>query len=87
MFIKVTIVGVGYVGFSNEMLLTQHNEMAALDIDEHKIALLNDKKSPIVDIQISDFLARDNFMTTIDKAMAYKSAGFVTFAKPTDYYI
>lgn len=43
MFIKVTILGTGYVGFSNAMLLAQHNEMAALDIDEHKIALLNDK--------------------------------------------
>ena len=62
MFIKVTILGTGYVGFSNAMLLAQHNEMAALDIDEHKIALLNDKKSPIVDIQISNFLARDNLI-------------------------
>ncbi|BBW90336.1 UDP-glucose 6-dehydrogenase [Pseudoalteromonas sp. PS1M3] len=84
---RIAVVGTGYVGLSNAMLLSQHNKVVALDIDEQKIALLNNKQSPIVDTEISEFLTRDdlNFTATTDKVAAYKNADFVIIATPTDY--
>ena len=84
---KIAVVGTGYVGLSNAMLLSQHNKVVALDIDENKIALLNDKKSPIVDTEISEFLMRSdlNFTATTDKTSAYSGADFIIIATPTDY--
>ena len=84
---KIAVVGTGYVGLSNSMLLAQYNEVIALDIDQNKIKLLNNKKSPIVDQQIEEFLQKHdlNFIAVLDKKTAYENADFVVIATPTDY--
>ncbi|EZQ11588.1 nucleotide sugar dehydrogenase [Acinetobacter sp. Ver3] len=84
---KITIVGTGYVGLSNAMILAQHHEVTALDIDQNKVNLLNKKISPIQDTEISDFLSNKplNFKATTNAVDAYFQADYILIATPTDY--
>ncbi|ABF53276.1 UDP-glucose 6-dehydrogenase [Sphingopyxis alaskensis RB2256] len=85
--VKIAVVGTGYVGISNAVLLAQHNAVVALDIDTRKVELVNARQSPIVDPEIEDYLANKqlNLVATTDKQAAYADANFVIVATPTDY--
>ncbi|WP_129724212.1 nucleotide sugar dehydrogenase [Xylanivirga thermophila] len=84
---KITVAGVGYVGLSNAVLLAQHNEVTALDIIQEKVDMINNRKSPIIDKEIEEYLANKklNLTATTDNYKAYKDAEYVIISTPTNY--
>ena len=84
---KITVAGAGYVGLSNAVLLAQHNEVIALDIIQEKVDMINNKKSPIIDKEIEEYLAEKelNLTATTDNYKAYKDAEYVIISTPTNY--
>src|SRR5690554_2102261 len=84
---RIVVVGTGYVGLSNAVLLAQHNEVIAVDIVPERVDMLNEKQSPIEDAEISKFLTEKklDFRASLDTEMAYAEAEFVIVATPTDY--
>ena len=84
---KITIAGTGYVGLSMACLLAQHNEVIAIDVLEEKVDMINNKKSPIQDDYIEDYLANRNLnlKATLDPKLAYENAQYVIVATPTNY--
>ncbi len=84
---KIAVAGTGYVGLSLAILLAQHNEVKAVDIIPEKVAIINQKKSPIQDKEIEEYLATRelNLVATLDAKEAYSDAEFVIIAAPTNY--
>lgn len=84
---KITVAGTGYVGLSNAILLSQHNEVIALDIIQEKVDMINARKSPIVDAEIEEYLSTKelNLVATTDTYTAYKDADYVIISTPTNY--
>lgn len=87
MTLKIAIAGTGYVGLSNAVLLARHNHVMALDVDPAKVALLNQRRSPIADAEIEHYLAHErlDLAFTLDARHAYEGADYVVIATPTDY--
>ncbi|MFZ8169803.1 nucleotide sugar dehydrogenase [Alteromonas macleodii] len=85
--LKIAVAGTGYVGLSNAVLLAQHNEVKAVDLVAEKVEMLNNKKSPIEDKEIAEYLTTKelNLKATLDAQEAYKDADYVVIATPTDY--
>ena len=84
---KIAIAGTGYVGLSNAILLAQHNEVIALDIIQEKVDMINNKKSPIIDKEIEEYLTTKelNLIATTNNYFAYKDAEYVIISTPTNY--
>ena len=83
--VKIAVVGTGYVGISNAVLLARHNRVVALDIDSRKVDQINARTSPIADPEIEEYLANRelDLVATTDKKTAYDGADFVIVATPT----
>ena len=84
---KIAVAGTGYVGLSNAVLLAQHNEVHALDIIPEKVEMINNRKSPIVDKELEDYLQNKplNLKATLDPEEAFTGAEFVIISTPTNY--
>jgi len=84
---KITVVGIGYVGLSNAILLARHNKVIALDIVQQKVDMINNRKSPIIDKEAEEYLVTKklDLVATTDSYLAYKDADFVIISTPTDY--
>lgn len=87
MDMKITVIGLGYVGLANAVLLAQHNEVTAVDIVPEKVEMINSRRSPIVDPEIEEYLSgRDlNLLATTDYEAAIKDASYAVIATPTNY--
>ncbi len=84
---KIAVAGIGYVGLSNAILLAQDNEVTAVDVFQEKVDLINNRRSPIIDREIEEYLATKdlNLKATTDGAAAYKDAEYIIIATPTNY--
>ncbi len=84
---KITVAGTGYVGLSNAVILAQHHEVTAVDIDAARVALVNQRRSPIIDEELEDYLANQelSLVATADSSAAYRDAELVVIATPTNY--
>lgn len=84
---KIAVAGTGYVGLSISVLLAQHNEVQAVDILPEKVEMINNRKSPIQDAEIEEYLATKelNLTATLDAEKAYSDADYVVIAAPTNY--
>ena len=84
---KIAVAGTGYVGLSNAVLLSQHNEVTAVDIIPEKVEMINQRKSPIVDQELEEYLAKPelSLKATTDGPAAYRDADFVIISTPTNY--
>ena len=84
---KIVVVGLGYVGLSNAVLLAQHNEVIGVDISQQRVDALNARKSPIVDVELSDYLAKKdlNLTASTDLAASLRGADYVIVSTPTNY--
>ena len=84
---KIVVVGTGYVGLSNAVILAQHHDVTAVDINHARVEQINRRVSPIVDPELEDYMARVplSLTATTDGPSAYRDAEFVVIATPTDY--
>ena len=84
---KIAVAGTGYVGLSNAILLSQKNEVVAVDLVPEKVEMINNKKSPIIDAEIQEYLSTKklNLKATTDASSAYMGADFIIISTPTNY--